>query len=247
MSLSTGEDLLRATRTAVDKVESLFNESFLPEEIQLFLNKSQFRLIDDLVNKNFQQGILRYEWLRPWQTAATIPMAWGPAQYNATALFPLNLYYFIAAQAQVQVSTDVYNPDGVQKKCLNDVEGPDVTPENTHTEVQQLDIQETGETRDREQNRFYGENYRNPRAELVTAGLRLYRGRKFLINAVLFDYIIKPIDIDVLAPGNTVPLLWSSSALEKIVDYTVEYMRLSIEDPAYQGNVQDFNIRTQNA
>ena len=244
MPLITGEDLLRATRTSIDKVESLYNESFLPEEIQLFLNKSQLRLLDDLVNKNFQQGILRYEWLRPWQTNVNIPLAWGADQYQLTAVFPANLYYFVAARVSVQVNTSVWNPDGVQKKCLNDIDEAN-DPALTHTTLEQLSVQETGETLPKENNWFYGENYRNPRGELVGGGIRLHRGRKFLINFISFDYILQPPDIDVSSPG--VPTGWSVSANEKIVDYTVEYMRLSIEDPAYQGNVQDFNIRTQNA
>ena len=74
--------------------------------------------------------------------------------------------------------------------------------------------------------------------------MRLYRGQKFIVNSVLFDYIVEPAEIDV---SSTDDLLWPVSANEKIVDYTVEYMRLTISDPAYQGNVQDMNLRTQNA
>jgi len=228
----------------MDKVESLFNESFLDEEIQLYLNKSQFRLLDDLVDKNFQQGTVRYEWLRGFQVQANVGIAWGATQHTAAVDYPVDLYYFLAARVQVQVNSGVYNPDGVQKKCLNDIDEPGLNPAETFIELHQLDIQETGETEPRESNWFYGQNYRNPRGELVGPGLRLYRGRKFLINSITFDYIIKPEDIDV---SSIVVLVWPTSALEKIVDYTVEYMRLSIEDPAYQGNVQDFNIRTQNA
>lgn len=236
--------MLISTRASLDKIEGFRNESFENEEIQLYLNKSQFRLLDDLVNKNFQQGTIRYEWIRKFQTVDTIPLVWGAAQYTQTALYPATLYYLIAARCQVQINTAFYNPNGVQKKCLNNIDDPQLDPDLTYTEVKQMDMQETGETIDKEFNIFYGENYRNPRGEMVKEGLRLYRGRKFLINTVSFDNVMKPDEIDVLSP--TV-LLWPTSANEKIIDLTVEYMRLTIEDPAHQGNVQDFNIRTQNA
>ena len=246
MVINSGADMLISTRASLDKIEGFRNESFEDEEIQLYLNKSQFRLLDDLTNKNFQQGTIRYEWLRKFQKELGPPIAWGPTQYTAVALYPSDLYYLISARVQIQINTAVYNPDGVQKKCLNDIDDTGLDPDLTYTEIQQLDMQETGETIDKEHNWFYGENYRNPRAEMVALGVRLYRGRKYLINNVVFDYIVKPEEIDVSSPP-TQTLLWPTSALEKIIDYTVEYMRLTIEDPAFEGNVQDFNIRTQNA
>jgi len=227
----------------MDKVEGFRNESFEPEEIELYVNKSQMRLIDDLMNKNFQQGTLRYEWLRPFQTSSQSAVIFIGDNSTADVLYPATLYYLIAARANIVLSTTQFSPNGTSDKCLDKIDDPTsiTNPVNT---IEQIDFEETGTVALKENNVFYGKNYRHPRGEVTGGGMRLYRGEKFIINSVTFDYVTEPPDIDV---SSSDALLWPVSANEKIVDYTVEYMRLTIEDPAYTGNVQDFNLRTQNA
>jgi hypothetical protein len=250
MLVKTGADMLLETRVALDKVESFRNESFEPEEIQLFLNKSQFRLLDDLINKNFQQGTLRYEWMRPFQAqtagGSEIDPVWdADSEVPSTVEYPAELYFLVAASAQ-----SIKNGVDAETKWDDGCDQPITDPLNIPfpmNKLVQLDIIETGEAIDRTHNSFYGNNARSPRTEVKTDGLTLYRGENFIISAVAFDYIIEPPLIEVEGVNSTVELPWSVSANQKIIDYTVEYMRLTIADPAYQGNVNDFNIRTQNA
>ena len=241
---NSGESLLLNTRVSLDKIESFRNESFQPEEIQLYLNKSQFRLLDDLINKNFQEGTLRYEWLRPFlQTSTPITPLWDAnADIPAKVDYPIELYYLISANGLVTkngVNEETKFDDG----CDQPIEDPADIPFPMSKFVQ-LDVIETGQAIDRTHNAFYGNNPRSPRSEVLKNGLRLYRDEKFIISGVGFEYVLQPEEINVASPD---VLLWSVSACEKIVDYTVEYMRLTISDPTYQSNVNDFNTRTQNA
>ncbi len=228
--------------SSLDKIEGFRNESFEPEEIELYLNKSQYRLLDDLINKNFQQGTLRYEWLRAFQLTTQSSVNFISDNQTADVVFPSNLYYLIAGRANVVLSTGKYSSGGTSEKLLDDIDDPLNVP-NPVNVSNQLNIEETGTVSDKEQNIFYGTNYRNPRAELIKNGLRLYRGKKFIISNVNFDYVRAPVNIDVSSTDNTE---WPVSANEKIVDYTVEYMKLTVGDESYSGNVQDFNLRTQN-
>ena len=236
--------MLLATRVALDKIESFRNESFQPEEIQLFLNKSQFRLLDDLINKNFQQGTLRYEWLRPFQAQSTkvTPLWDTDPEVPAYIPYPTELYYLIAVNGLATKSG--LAPDN---KWDDGCDQPITDPGNIAnpiTKLVQVDMLETGQTLDRRHNEFYGDNARSPRGMVVNQGVQIFRDEYFIISGVNFDYILEPDEINV---GSATDTQWSVSANEKIVDYTVEYMRLSIADPTYQGNVQDFNLRTQNA
>jgi len=248
MSAKTGAEMLIETRVALDKIESFRNESFQPEEIELFINKSQLRMLDDLVNKNFQQGTLRYEWIRPFQKSApslSAPVWDSPLTMSAEATFPEDLYYLISASATSTIS--VTDPAaGFDDGCEQPIADP-TTPENPKSGTVQLDIIETGQTIDRTHNAFYGNNRRSPRAEAKTGGILIFRDETFIISAVVFDYLTEPPLIEVEDVNSTVDLLWSTAAIQKIIDYTVEYMRLTIEDPGYQANVNDFNTRTQNA
>jgi len=244
MVIKSGADMLIATRVALDKVESFRNESFEPEEIELNLNKSQFRLLDDLINKNFQQGTLRYEWIRPFlKSSNPVSPAWSvDDNIPVEATYPSEMYYLISA-------TGISTKSGIDAttKFDDDCDQPITDPasiDNPITKLVNLDVIETGQAVDRTVNSFYGNNPRSPRTEVTATGLKLYRDERFIITNVVFDYTIEPIEIDVASTSDT---QWSVSANEKIIDYTVEYMRLTIADPMYQGNVNDFNIRTQNA
>ncbi len=244
MVVKSGADMLIATRVAMDKIESFRNESFQDEEIELNLNKSQFRLLDDLINKNFEQGTLRYEWIRPFlKSSSPVSPVWNvDDNIPAEAAYPQDMYYLISAIGLSTKST-LTDTGSFDDNCDQDITDPD-TIVNPVTKLVNLDVIETGQAVDRTHNSFYGNNPRSPRTEVTATGLKLYRDKRFIITNVVFDHVIEPVPIDVDLTSNT---KWSVSANEKIIDYTVEYMRLTIADPMYQANVNDFNIRTQNA
>lgn len=247
MLINTGAQLLLETRVALDKIESFRNESFQPEEIELFLNKSQLRLIDDLVNKNFQEGVLRYEWLRPFMKSSTpITPSWVTnPDISSLVTYPDDLYYLISANG-----LSVKSGLTPETKWDDGCDQPITDPGNIVNEMKkviQIDVIETGQAIDRTHNEFYGDNPRSPRSEVLASGIRLFRDEKFIITSVSFEYIIEPAIIEVQSGTFNDELAWPISASQKIIDYTVEYMRLTISDPTYQANVNDFNTRTQNA
>ena len=109
MILTKGEDMVIQVRASLDKVEGFRNESFEPEEILMYLDKAQSRLLDDLVNKNFQQGTLRYEWLRPFLKATTAEDPdWGggldPVLLEKTLDLPSDQQYLVSVKAKCIVS-----------------------------------------------------------------------------------------------------------------------------------------------
>ena len=181
MLVKTGEEMLLETRLSLDKIESFRNESFQPEEIQIFLNKSQLRLLDDLINKNFQEGMLRYEWIRPFQLTSTpITPVWDFTNAEVPALveYPTSpaLYYLISANGlslKSGLTADSKFDDGCEKVPI---ESP--TPTFPMYKFVQLDVIETGQAIDRTHNAFYGNNPRSPRSEVLTNGIRIYRDRK---------------------------------------------------------------------
>ena len=232
MIIENGQELLISVRTYVDKIEGFRNESFEPEEIELVLNKAQLRLLDNLINKNFEQGTLNYEWIRPFlHTSAAITVTWSGLE-SAPVLFPdgvvvpadPNLYYLVSAKG----TSVIDSATGFEGGCGIVPIDPDNIA-NEASKLVQIAIQETGETLDQTHNSFYGNNAKRPIAEAVGTGIVISRDNSFIINDVIFDYISKPDAIDV---SSATKLEWSSSALNIIVDYAVEYLRLTIEDPA---------------
>jgi hypothetical protein len=244
MIVKTGAEMLIETRSSLDKIEGFRNESFEPEEVELYLNKSQLRLLDDLINKNFQQGTLRYEWIRPFQ-AVTSPEVLVWAENQAVAAIPEEVYYLVAAKGTAVV--DATDPDGsFDDGCITSPIDPDLIT-NAKSKVVQIRIQETGQALEKTGNSFYGNSVKiEPIAEALSDTLIIHRDNNFIVSNVSLDYISEPSPIDVTSTDEA-DIKWSPSAIQKIIDYTVEYMRLTIEDPGYQGNVNDFNTRTQNA
>lgn len=69
----------------------------------------------------------------------------------------------------------------------------------------------------------------------------LYRNKSFLITRLYYDYIRKPRTIS-LNLNQSCEL--AASIHPKIVDLTVELLRLDIKDPSYQQTLQDTQLRT---
>ena len=149
----SGADMLINVRASLDKIEGFRNESFEPEEIQLYANKSQLRLLDALVNKNFQQGTLRYDWLRPFMTSSLSPVSFAGTAKRVEVAYPTGLYYRISAHGNVVLSTTNFSPNGTSDKCLDTIADPSSVVNPIET-VEQIDILETGTTTKKEHNVF---------------------------------------------------------------------------------------------
>ena len=186
---NSGETLLLNTRVSLDKIESFRNESFQPEEIQLYLNKSQFRLIDALINRNFEEGTLRYEWLRPFlQTSTPTTPVWDPnAEIPSKITFPIELYYLISANGLV-TKNGIDESTKFDDGCDQPITDPTIIPFPMSKFVQ-IDVIETGQAIDRTHNAFYGNNPRSPRGEALTDGIRLFRDESFIISGVSFEFV----------------------------------------------------------
>jgi len=233
-------------RAYVDKVEGFRNESFQDEELMLVINKGMFRLLDDIIDKNHQQGTVRFEWARRLLTKAnqSNTVDWDGADKSAAdAIFPTStaVYYLVSAKGEVSISTTSYSRNRTSEACMAVIGYPPTILVDIVKEWSQIEISETGKASDKEENSFYGGDYKNPRAELGSTHITLYRGEKYIIDTVEFSYYKKPATLTNDATSITE---WPQSALQKILDYSVEYLRLSIDDPAYKSNLIDFDKRT---
>ncbi len=238
----SGSDMLIQTRSSLDKLEGFRNKDFQDEEIQMYINKGMYRLLDDLINKNFEQGTIRYEWLRPFLKKSTSnPVVWTSNALQSDIIsYEADMHYLVSASATA--SKDAIKPSGTfEGDCIQGITDVNVLV-NEVSKIVQININETGEAIDQTHNYFYGNNVRSPKAEAFSNGIVLYRDNSFILKDLIFDYVIIPTEIDVSSPTAT---QWPTSANQVIIDYTVEYMRLTIEDPGYQGNVNDLNLRTQ--
>tara|TARA_R100001086_G_scaffold240206_3_gene166112 strand:- start:1008 stop:2141 length:1134 start_codon:yes stop_codon:yes gene_type:complete len=91
-------------------------------------------------------------------------------------------------------------------------------------------------------NKFYKPYKLEPHSTLVDQFLIAYRDKSFIITDLTIDYIRKPREISlVLDQGCEL----AGEAPRIIVDKTVEYFKLVIENPAYRGIVQDNELRNQ--
>lgn len=248
----TGADLVIQTRLSLDKVEGFRNENFEVEEILLYLNKAQSRLMDNLVNKNFEQGTLNYEWLRPFIVSAPVAAdpAWGstPNILFAPVTLPENssgatpiMSYLISVKGTSSVSGVAGGSydDGCHDRII--ANPSDIT--NEFTKQVQIEISETGKALKSTHNSFYGSKDKlSPIAEAQGNTLIIYRDSSYILKDVILDYVGTLTEI----VNDSSDIVWPMAAAQVLVDYAVEYMRLTINDPGYQGNVNDLNTRTQN-
>lgn len=92
-------------------------------------------------------------------------------------------------------------------------------------------------------NNFYKPQRKEPHSNIADDVIRLYREDSFLITDLIIDYIRKPRRISLsLNQGCEL----AGTAPRLIVDGAVEYFKLIIENPAYQGILQDNQLRNQN-
>lgn len=94
----------------------------------------------------------------------------------------------------------------------------------------------------RNANIFYRSNEVSPKSILAQNYLMVYESKNFLISKVLIDYVRIPRQISLSL--NQISEL-GANAPSVIVDRTIEYLKLAIENPSYQGVVNDNTSRNQ--
>ena len=92
-------------------------------------------------------------------------------------------------------------------------------------------------------NTFYKPTIQEPHSTLSEGFIYLYREAGYILTALTIDYIRKPRQISLLLNQGCE---LAGSAPRLIVDAAVEYFKLVIENPSYQGILQDNQIRNQN-
>ena len=92
-------------------------------------------------------------------------------------------------------------------------------------------------------NTFYKPTIQEPHSTLSEGFIYLYREASYILTALTIDYIRKPRQISLLLNQGCE---LAGSAPRLIVDAAVEYFKLVIENPSYQGILQDNQIRNQN-
>jgi len=89
-------------------------------------------------------------------------------------------------------------------------------------------------------NKFYKPVKTNPRSSLASNFILGYESKNFLISELIIDYIRIPRQIS-LSLDQVSELAGNAPSI--IVDRTIEYLKLTIENPAYIGTVQDNKLR----
>lgn len=101
---------------------------------------------------------------------------------------------------------------------------------------------ETDEFYEQDLNVFYRTNKENPKAQVTNGLVMVYESKNFLISNLYLDYIRKPKHVSLALNQN---LELGGDAPRIVVDRTVEYLKLAIENPAYREVVTDNQIRNQ--
>lgn len=104
-------------------------------------------------------------------------------------------------------------------------------------------LSENSEIYEFRKNVFYKPSFEEPHSMLAEGCIFSYGGDSFIITDMLIDYVRKPRQIS-LALNQGCELAGTAPRL--IVDATIEYLKLVIENPSYQAVLQDNQIRNQN-
>lgn len=90
-------------------------------------------------------------------------------------------------------------------------------------------------------NKFYGTKYYEP-IGILDDKLSIFYNESFIVRDITIDYIRNPRQIS-LALDQSCEM--SNAGARRIVDLTIEYFKLVIENPSYQAFTQDNNLRNQ--
>ena len=104
-------------------------------------------------------------------------------------------------------------------------------------------LSENSEIYEFRKNVFYNPSAEEPQSMIAGGRIYTYGGNSFIITDTVIDYVRKPRQIS-LALNQGCEL--SGTAPRLIVDATIEYLKLVIENPSYQAVLQDNQIRNQN-
>lgn len=98
---------------------------------------------------------------------------------------------------------------------------------------------------DLNKNEYYKTSIKEPISAMSDNFLHVYRDKSFIITDVLVDYVRKPRQISLLLDQSCE--LQSSGARAEVVDRTIQYFKLLIENPVYREFQQDNIIKNQNS
>jgi hypothetical protein len=91
-------------------------------------------------------------------------------------------------------------------------------------------------------NPFYKSNQASPKSVLASNYLMIYESKSFLISKALIDYVRIPRQISLSL--NQISELGGNGP-SVVVDRTIEYLKLAIENPSYQAVLNDNTTRNQ--
>lgn len=93
-------------------------------------------------------------------------------------------------------------------------------------------------------NDYYKTDAQEPISAMSADFIHIYKNKSFIIREVVIDYVRKPRQISLLLDQSCE--LSSVTARANIVDKTIEYMKLLIENPVYREFQRDNIIKNQN-
>lgn len=93
-------------------------------------------------------------------------------------------------------------------------------------------------------NNYYKTDVQEPISAMSADFIHIYKNKSFIIREVVIDYVRKPRQISLLLDQSCE--LSSVAARANIVDKTIEYMKLLIENPVYREFQRDNIIKNQN-
>ena len=209
-----------------------------PSAIGTFNNEnSKFVIINDLIQTINENPLLPYNiyWERYRNTFAknTFFFVTSDASFNGQ---PVRINIFQSDGTTVDSFTTsnfsgtsyiIYNPSSISSSITTQVA-------NRLTEKE--DIYNFLNT-----NTFYGTKKIEP-LSVLSNRLTVYRDKSFIISNITIDYIRKPNQIS-LPLDQSCEL--SVTGAREIVDLTIEYLKLTFENPSHQGFVKDNNLRNQ--
>lgn len=103
-------------------------------------------------------------------------------------------------------------------------------------------LTETDEFYTQNLNVFYKSSKNNPKTQVKGDFLMGYEDKSFLISDLVVDYVRKPKHISLSLNQN---FELAGDGPRIVVDRTVEYFKLAIENPAYQAVLNDNKVRNQ--
>ena len=166
-----------------------------------------------------------------------------------------NSYIFVRdTDAWTQVKATAYKPTDpvtLDKETIssftdNLYQKTDFKSGTENTTLKYVDNQMTEGDKIYELNKniYYKTDAQEPISAMSADFIHIYKNKSFIIREVVIDYVRKPRQISLLLDQSCE--LSSVTARANIVDKTIEYMKLLIENPVYREFQRDNIIKNQN-